>query len=110
MQLEVVDTEECQFMVWIPHNSTVILIERNTTFWNTKMKPKLIQFYETCLLPELVDSRLARRMQVKDPPHIIEAKKRVEILKLQKAEKAKMKKQAAEKTNKNYMQNERDFL
>ena len=74
MQLEVVDTEECQFMVWIPHNSTVILIETDT-FWNTKMKLKLIQFYETWLLLELVDSRLARRMQVKDPPHIIESKK-----------------------------------
>lgn len=36
---------------------------------------KLVQFYEDCALPELLDSRRERNMPIRDPEYIIEAKK-----------------------------------
>lgn len=74
MQLNVSEKSTCHFMVWIPTDFRVILIKKDVEFWNAEMKPKLVLFYETCLKPEIVDSRLARGMKVKDPPHILDAR------------------------------------
>lgn len=35
-----------------------------------------VQFYEQCILPELLDPRQVRNMPIRDPKYIIEAKKR----------------------------------
>lgn len=39
------------------------------------MFPKLKQFYFNCLLPELVDPRYPRSMEIRNPNYILEAKK-----------------------------------
>jgi len=37
---------------------------------------KLVQFYEGCILPELLDPRQERNMPIRDPEYIIETKRR----------------------------------
>jgi hypothetical protein len=37
------------------------------------MRPRLVQFYEHCLVPEIVDSRYVRSMPIRDPSYILEA-------------------------------------
>lgn len=71
-QLFVTQRKYCIFCVWTTRglkHETVIFDEE---FWK-KIFPKLTKFYFDCLLPELVDSRLARNMPVRDPEYIKEA-------------------------------------
>lgn len=89
-QLNVTGKDTCHFMVWIPNDYKVIQIKKDEIFWRNKMLSHLTQFYETCLEPEIVDSRLSRRMPIKDPKHILDAKKKVQSLKLKKLEKWKI--------------------
>lgn len=51
-------------------------IFRDDNFWTEHMENKLIKFYEQCILPEIIDPRRERRMPIRDPDYIIEAKKR----------------------------------
>ncbi|XP_025192182.1 uncharacterized protein LOC112592372 [Melanaphis sacchari] len=51
-------------------------IERDDTLWQTKMFPKLNDFFFNCLLPELVDPRHPRSMPIRNPNNILEAKRR----------------------------------
>lgn len=83
-QLNVSGKDTCHIMCWTPHDYKIIQIKRDDIFWSNKMLPHLTQFYETCLQPEIIDSRLNRRMPIKDPLHIIEAKKKKEYLMLEK--------------------------
>lgn len=41
-------------------------IEKDNVFWETKMKPKLLKFYMKCLLPEIIYSRNARGMSIRN--------------------------------------------
>jgi len=40
------------------------------------MVNKLVQFYEQCVLPELLNPRHERNMSIRNPEYIIEAKRR----------------------------------
>lgn len=51
----------------------VYLIQRDDEFWKTKMEAKLVKFYYDCMLPELVEPRHSRCMQIRDPPYIIKS-------------------------------------
>jgi len=44
-------------------------------FWSENMVAKLKQFYQDCVLPELLDPRLERNMTIRDPDYITEAKR-----------------------------------
>lgn len=64
-QLEITDRETSLFVIYGPNYMHVQEIARDRNFWNTKMLPHLISFFHNCLLPELVDSRLARGLSVR---------------------------------------------
>lgn len=51
-------------------------ILRDDVFWRGKMVYKLMQFYEECVLSELLDPRQERNMPICDPEYIIKAKRR----------------------------------
>jgi hypothetical protein len=42
-------------------------IGRDKEFWKNKMLPKLQKFYFEALLPEIVDGRLPRSMEIREP-------------------------------------------
>ncbi|CAI6376671.1 unnamed protein product [Macrosiphum euphorbiae] len=65
-------------------------IERDDTLWQTKMFPKLNDFYFNCLLPELVDPRHPRSMPIRNPKNILEAKRRKNEQKMNKQSKKKV--------------------
>ncbi|CAG4936655.1 unnamed protein product [Colias eurytheme] len=74
-QLHITKRAKCLFAVW--SNAETLLkteyILRDEIFWEQKMKKKLSAFYIDCLLPELVDPRYPRGMQIRNPPYIEEA-------------------------------------
>ena len=62
------------FELWRPQGKKIEKIERDDAFWNNDMKDKLTKFYNDCLLPELIDSRYAQSLPIKNPHYINEAK------------------------------------
>lgn len=74
-QLHITGREICLFGIWTSSHEkvTVLKIYRDDTFWKEKMESKLVLFYKQCLLPELVDPRHTRNMEIRDPPYIAEA-------------------------------------
>ena len=46
-----------------------------TAFGKQKCPPLLKRFYEDCLVPEIIDSRAARNMPIREPQYVIEARK-----------------------------------
>ena len=42
-------------------------IGRDREFWSNKMLPNLQKFYFETLLPEIVDGRLPRSMEIREP-------------------------------------------
>ncbi|XP_050679072.1 uncharacterized protein LOC126975299 [Leptidea sinapis] len=77
-QLHVTKRLKCLFAVWSNENSPLKTeyIDRDDEFWNEKMKDKLTSFYIDCLLPELVDPRYTRGMNIRNPSYIEEAMKK----------------------------------
>ncbi|XP_070525083.1 uncharacterized protein [Cardiocondyla obscurior] len=75
-QLHITQRDCCIFAVWTPHGLKYTFVERDDIFWETKMLPQLTRFYEDCLVPEIVDSRTARNMSIREPQHIIEAQQK----------------------------------
>ncbi|OXU17820.1 hypothetical protein TSAR_011407 [Trichomalopsis sarcophagae] len=73
-QLHITNRKYCDLFIWTPVGTKPFYIERNDTFWEQKMEPFLKLFYEECLLPEIVDSRTKRKMPLREPSFIIEAK------------------------------------
>jgi hypothetical protein len=69
--LHITRRQWCYFVVWTPKGMMVDLIERNDHFWTDKMERKLVAFYHECLLPEIVDSRKARNLSIRDPLEIL---------------------------------------
>lgn len=43
-------------------------IKKDDLFWTNKMKRQLIDFYHKCLLPEIIDPRKTRGMEIRNPP------------------------------------------
>lgn len=71
-QLHICKKRICLFAVWTSnrHRMYVEKIERDDNFFNTKMKEKLLSFYNDWLVPELVDPRLSRSMQIRIPNNV----------------------------------------
>lgn len=72
-QLHITGREFCEFIVYANQKIHVQRIHSDNDFWRTEMEPLLTRFYNECVLPELVDSRLDRNMKIKDPPYILDA-------------------------------------
>jgi len=75
-QLHITQRQYCIFALWTPLGMKMEKIVRDDVFWSEHMVDKLIQFYEGCILPELLDPRRERNMSIRDPEYIIEAKRR----------------------------------
>jgi hypothetical protein len=71
--LHITQRKWCYFVVWTPHGMLVDKVERDDSFYADKMNEKLCTFYKECLLPEIIDSRKARELSIRDPPTIIAA-------------------------------------
>lgn len=65
-QLEIGEKDYCLFGVWTPKEMRVEKIYRDREFFKNKMRNKLLAFYVNSLLPEIVDSRAARNMALRD--------------------------------------------
>lgn len=63
----------CLFVLWTPKGIKIEKINRDDSFWESKMKKKLTDFYFNCLLPEIIDSRHKRSLSIRDPAYILKA-------------------------------------
>ncbi|KAL0840686.1 hypothetical protein ABMA28_015880 [Loxostege sticticalis] len=77
-QLHITQRPKCIFTVWANEREPlkVEVIQKDDIFWKTKMEKKLTAFYMDCLLPELVDPRHPRNMEIRNPSYIEEAIKK----------------------------------
>lgn len=94
-QLHITGRIICDFVVYTTKGIHVQEIRRDDAFWRAKMEPFLLRFYKDCILPEIVDSRLARSMDVRRPEWnrlAIEAKEKTKNGEAPKAKRAKYKK------------------
>ncbi|XP_054259250.1 uncharacterized protein LOC128983994 [Macrosteles quadrilineatus] len=76
-QLNIAKRKWCDFVVFTRKGE--LFVERiviDEEFW-AKVLPKLVQFYQECILPEIIDSRLVRNLRIRNPPSIIEAQQRL---------------------------------
>lgn len=64
-QLAVADKQYCIFVIWTPHGMLWERIERDDSFWTSKMEEKLCTFYLENMLPELVDPRYTRGLPIR---------------------------------------------
>ncbi|CAB3223521.1 unnamed protein product [Arctia plantaginis] len=78
-QLHITQKNECIFMVWTNVDMKVEKIKKDDDFWQNKMEEKLKMFYLDCMVPEIIDSRLDRKMEVRDPIYLIEAIRQREV-------------------------------
>ncbi|KAL4720785.1 hypothetical protein ACJJTC_015668 [Scirpophaga incertulas] len=74
-QLHVTKRSKCLFAVWSNENSPLKteIIKRDDIFWKEKMEKKLTTFYLHCILPELIDPRFPRGMNIRNPSYIEDA-------------------------------------
>jgi hypothetical protein len=73
-QLQITGRKYRIIMFWTKKGIRFKKIERDDNLWNTKIFPKLKQFYFNCLLPKLVDPRHPRSMPIRNTDYILEAK------------------------------------
>jgi len=66
-QLHITQRNYCIFTMWTPFGLKYTFFERDDRFWESKMLPLLKRFYEDCLVPEIIDSRAARNMPIREP-------------------------------------------
>ncbi|XP_026724773.1 uncharacterized protein LOC113491807 [Trichoplusia ni] len=66
-QLHIAKKNICVFAVWTGPEFPlkVVRVEKDDVFWQEQMLPKLIRFYQDCLLPEIIDPRKARSMPLR---------------------------------------------
>lgn len=65
-QLNITKKEICYFIIWTPSDISVEIIKIDTSFWEQQMVPKLKQFYNSALLPEILDSRQSRKLPIRE--------------------------------------------
>ena len=53
----------CDFVVWTPKGISIERIQYNESFWADQMCPKLLEFYDKALLPELAAPEHPNGMQ-----------------------------------------------
>lgn len=94
----------CFFVVQTLKTTEVIAVPRDDEFIEQMMTRAQI-FYDTCLVPEIVDSRLERRREIREPQHILEAREAAEKEKEEKAQqKVARSKRMADKSKKSIEQ------
>lgn len=71
--LNITGRQLCYFVVWSPLSMVVQSIEKDVLFWEDKMLPKLKKFYYNCLLPEIIDPRVPRKLTIRDPQYTTDA-------------------------------------
>lgn len=66
-QLHITGRDMCYFVVWAGDNIPIRLekIYRDDEFWHNQMENQIKRFFDTALLPELVDSRHGRTMPLR---------------------------------------------
>uniref|UniRef100_A0A1Y1LUC9 YqaJ viral recombinase domain-containing protein n=1 Tax=Photinus pyralis TaxID=7054 RepID=A0A1Y1LUC9_PHOPY len=64
--LHICKKQLCYFIIYTLGGLHVETIERDDDFWETKMKEKLADFYFNSLLPEIIDPRRCRQLQLRD--------------------------------------------
>lgn len=72
-QLKITGRMFCILAVWTNLGIKYESIAYDPDFYNSKMREQLKNFFYNCLLPELVDSRLERNMEVRDPEYVLQA-------------------------------------
>lgn len=74
-QLHVTGREKCLFAVWSGENKPLKteIIKKDDDFWKRKMKDKLVSFFMDWLLPEIVNSRRARGMPLRESESFVVA-------------------------------------
>lgn len=66
-QLRVTGQDMCVFAVWTGVGKLKYeVVKRDDQFWKENMEGNLVKFYNNCLLPELVDPRYPRSMNLRD--------------------------------------------
>lgn len=70
-QLHITRSSFCYFVVYTLKGIHYIKVERDTEFWEKEMEPKLLSFWEEALLPEVIDSRLARGMEIRERERVL---------------------------------------
>ena len=53
-QMAIGECPWCDFVVYTSKGASVQRVAFNSNFWSDKLLPKLISFYDSCILPELV--------------------------------------------------------
>jgi len=71
-QLAITRRPWCDFCVWSPHGVSVERINRDKTFWENKMFPKLKQFYLKYYLPEMADPMFPTGQPIRELTDITE--------------------------------------
>ena len=53
----------------------VVVVMRDDHLWRNEIEAFLTRFYMHCMLPEFIDSRYKRNMEIREPNYIIVARK-----------------------------------
>ncbi|KAJ8891865.1 hypothetical protein PR048_004420, partial [Dryococelus australis] len=61
----------CHFVVWLPKSIICDIVERNDNFWREKIISKHSTFDFNCLLREIIYSRYARQLAIRNTDYII---------------------------------------
>lgn len=64
-QLNISEKTYCYFVVWTPRGFIMDKIQRDESFWNDKIEPRVTEFYMNSLLPEIIDSRRDRGFPIR---------------------------------------------
>lgn len=66
-QLHIARKKVCLFAVWTGPDFPlkVVWVTKDDVFWQEKMLPKLVRFYNDCLIPEILDPRKTRSMPLR---------------------------------------------
>lgn len=72
-QMHITRRKYCLFVLWTRKGLKYEKVDVDDSFWNNIMKQKLQDFYFDCMLPELVDPRFTRSMEIRDPLSILQA-------------------------------------
>lgn len=57
----------CDFVVWTPKGISIERIQQDSSFWTKSMLPRLLDFYETALLPELAAPEYPNGRPIREP-------------------------------------------
>lgn len=80
--MHICEVNKCYFIGYIDaeHPLYVEEIIKDDLFWKN-MQIKLDQFYKHCILPEIILQRINKGLLCRDPPYILEAKKKCDVRK-----------------------------